>query len=205
MVKHLGSRRATSLTPVKPLRGLLDEQERGALALLEWLRARRREVDQMIDSTEQHLAYLRRLHRECEQPAAEPGANGHVPLPNGNGSAKLSPLAIPGNRSKKMPPRRAAYAEMTLMEAAGRLLAGMWGRDVRAEYLAEELFELRSTEDHLRAKKAVVSALLRGESKGLWIKRPLPNTFTANKRTMAHFPPRFGLVAQFAEQAGGEP
>jgi hypothetical protein len=87
-------------------------------------------------------------------------------------------IAVPGNRSTDMPPRREPYRSMSLFRAVALVLNS--APQLHADRIAELIYEVQSRDDVVHIKRGLVSTLSRGARRGLWERVPdVGNTFRA--------------------------
>lgn len=87
-------------------------------------------------------------------------------------------LGSSGLAIQPLPGRKPEFANMTIMASLQRFLAAKPGEFVHADQLVKEIYE--PTEDNdifYRIKRTLVSEVLRGMKKGLFVRGPGKNTF----------------------------
>ena len=137
------------------------------------------EQAQLMETIERERAYidladalLRNLGLTQEVPQAGPTL-----FPIGSQQATLPSKAfVAGNRSDKMPERRSEFANVSLIDAAKRLMSV--GKAMNLGEIAEAIYDIRTEEELHAAKGNVRSAMANGVVKGLW-QREKAGTFRA--------------------------
>jgi len=134
---------------------------RNQSARLLTLNQERQRIDAEVERVQQHLAHLTPIARDLglePQPVQE----------------QERVLFAPGNRSGRMPMRRAAYTAMSLPDAVASILVD--GRERHADELVDLIFDEHSTAQHKAAKGSLAPALFDGVKRGRW-RRSGPNRF----------------------------
>jgi hypothetical protein len=143
------------------VRGVVDAWIRRLEKLLADLEKERRSIDTQIEGVKRDLEDVAPFARSLGvELAAHPSSGAFVP----------------GSRSTRLPPRRPEFANVSLQDAAERILAERPGAAIHANDIVTRIFD-SSTAAHFRAaKSSVVPALSAGAKDGRWV-RTAPNTF----------------------------
>ncbi len=86
-----------------------------------------------------------------------------------------------------LPGRKPEFANMTIMNSLEKVLAKRQGEFVHADHLVKEIYEPTGDNDvFYRIKRTLVSELLRGMKKGLFVRGPGKNTFGSGLMANGH-------------------
>ena len=149
---------------------------------LDWLRSKLTEFESDLADAERTVAILRPAVNSLRSTIEALSTDGRKPLQ----SEKLFEISkdenkapivqdmlgkpfMPGNKNPEMPKRRPLFAQITLLDAAQRLITNS-AKPLHANVVAEAIFEIHDSRELKLAKRSVASELYRGAKKGLWMK-----------------------------------